>query len=112
MRTTRLSALGYNQYFRPGCESSDLDSQTLIHLHHHCSLSGQCGYTTEGWKIAESSGNGGNVGSVWIFQRKRQLIEGFLGEEDHYTYLKVEEKTVGENLSVRIRSQRRHGVVG
>ena len=61
------------------------------HLHHHCSLSGQCGYSAEGWKIVEGSGDmGGEVGSVCIFKRsmeaeanhslRRQPVEGFLGE--------------------------------
>lgn len=42
----------------------------------------------------------------------RQPVEGFLGEGNHCTYLKAEERTVGKNLSVRIRSQRRLGVIG
>lgn len=80
----------YTWSVRLGFESSNSDSQ-IPTLSPPSLLTGQCGYSAEGWKIVEDSGDmGGEVGSVCIFKRsmeaeanhslRRQPVEGFLGE--------------------------------
>jgi len=117
VRATRLSALDYTCSLWPGCESSDLDPISTITAHCLGSVVTQlrggrllkvqetwavrlevCGFSREGGRGQPQFRE---AASTRLFRRGRSLhiLEG-RGE------------TVGENLSVRIRSQRRHGVIG